>query len=204
MNYAINCKDIDISVISHIYTNCDELQVQLSKYPNFNKFCYKFTRNIVKVIVELSDTPNVMENFNFLNYWIYDQVGKNNFYVNNCDLSESNVIVNIPVLWDNYDEKYKGKFETYRISVSDYNHLKSLYDCSQDYIILRSSKHICENISKTYCCSYIDEVKPGCSNPNGATLCDLFKHIEEAKNSQELLEHVKRDDNDIDKALLKY
>ncbi|SBS91138.1 PIR Superfamily Protein [Plasmodium ovale curtisi] len=149
----------------------------------FKAFCYRFTSNYTNLIAKWIKNYND-ENCEYFNYWTYDRIIKN-LDAHENDISQSKFMGIIRTLWEYYyDNLPKCNFKEYKMSISEFNNMKDLYDYFQNYDTLKRNINSEDNNYKKCYCSYIKEImdvystlENKCRNPNGQIYCTVFNQI---------------------------
>ncbi|SBS99013.1 PIR Superfamily Protein [Plasmodium ovale curtisi] len=181
-----NYKDLNLpKEVNNDDEICDELSPKLHQYSNFSSFCYKLSRNVKNTLLK-SLVSRTQDSCEYLNNWLYDDLIKNGLFENKDNISDTEVIKNIPQVWNVFQQIYVDcKFKTYNMSTSDFYNMKYLYDYSKNYKTLESKITLTDNPCKEYYCSYIKSamdvystVQNDCTTLKNKDLCEIFNRIQ--------------------------
>ncbi|CAG9475303.1 unnamed protein product [Plasmodium vivax] len=174
---------------------CENMSAQGNMPQNFKKFCYILSKNIKEVCKTMN---NLSQNSGYcepLNYWVYDTLIKNELIKNEEDISKSEIINELPKLWDLSNFKQMCEFKKYKMSTTDFRYMNELYDYSKHYSAIEYNQN---NPKDEQCrnqyCSYMkkvekiyDIVKPVCDAKDDNLYCDILRTIPENKIPSALL-----------------
>ncbi|SCA60142.1 VIR protein [Plasmodium vivax] len=146
-----------------------------------------------------------------LNYWVYDTLIKNELLNNKKDISESEIIKELPKIWDHYSCMQNCILKKYEMSATDFTYMKELYDYTNHYLTIDGHKGTVEVFGcKKYYCSYIDKVDKIynivnglCSSSPSKPYCSLFSKIQQENIPSEYLKQYGCTETDIDDSLVK-
>ncbi|SBT00212.1 PIR Superfamily Protein [Plasmodium ovale curtisi] len=208
-------KSLKIYIMYDLYNNpenvgsqnekCDDLQEQLSKYPNFKNLCYKISKNLIGTCTSLNNSDKNTGSCVYLNYWLYDLLIKNKMLDNSDNISASEVIQKLPYLWT--ETNYNGKCELtqYNISTSDFNLMKILYDYSFNYLTIDEIKdNPYYSECKRHYCTYINIInhfyntaEAECDTKPEKAYCDKFNEVKSKKDPNKLFLSLKCTKDDV-------
>ncbi|SBS94424.1 PIR Superfamily Protein [Plasmodium ovale curtisi] len=188
--------------------HCKEENGEIYKDHLFKNLCYKFATNFTYLIINWGRHEN-NDKCKYLNLWVYDKL-IHNFNINQEDISQSDIIKDINKLWNNYSELFPAcSFKNYKISVSEFNNMKYLYDYSQNYDTLKHRSDTTDIDCKKYYCSYIKKnievyttVKDECSSHKDTELCKIFKLIKDDKKPDALFTEFACSSEHVDNNLI--
>ncbi|CAI7722598.1 PIR protein [Plasmodium vivax] len=193
------------------HTNkCDELNRKVSVTNNLSDFCHKLHRNLIQVSVNSNGTTGNSENCEFLNYWLYYTLLKNNLLENKNNIAESEVIKNLDELWGEADINNKCELTKYNMNIKYFKYTKELYDYSKNYENIYENKDEEDtNICRKYYCSYIHNAKKiykflesVCSSQNSKPYCNMFKEVTTNKNPNDLYDQFNCSEEYVEESLL--
>ncbi|VUZ99364.1 PIR protein [Plasmodium vivax] len=190
---------------------CERLSVQGNMPKNFKNFCYILSKNIKEVCKTMDNPSRNGDLCEPLNYWVYDTLIKNKLLKNEEDISKSEIINELPKLWDLSNFKQMCEFKKYKMSTTDFRYMKELYDYSKHYsaIEYNQNNHRDHQCRKQYC-SYIkkvkkiyDTVKPFCAAQNNKPYCEILRKIPVDKIPNVFLEGYQCSDNEMNDDYIK-
>ncbi|SCO74573.1 VIR protein [Plasmodium vivax] len=140
-----------------------------------------------------------------LNYWVYDTLIKNKLLKNEEDISKSEIINELPKLWDFSNCKQKCEFKKYEMGVTDFIYMKELYDYSKHYSAIEYNRKIPEDEQcRNQYCSYMkkvekiyDIVKPVCDAKDDNLYCQILSTIPVDKIPKVFLEAYQCSNDEI-------
>ncbi|KMZ76977.1 hypothetical protein PVIIG_05875 [Plasmodium vivax India VII] len=190
---------------------CDELKRKLSKRDNISEFCYKLHGNIKEVSDTTFGTTRNNAYCEFLNYWLYYTLLKNNLLDNKYNIAESEFIKNLDELWKDADHNNMCDLTKYNMNIKYFKYTKELYDYSKNYENIIESKN--ENdayLCRKYYCSYIEHAKniynsleSDCTSKNNKPYCNMFNEITKDKDPNSLFVQFHCSQEHVDESLLK-
>ncbi|CAG9485494.1 unnamed protein product [Plasmodium vivax] len=188
---------------------CDELKRKLSKKNNISDFCYKLHRNISGVSARTTGPTKNSEDCEFLNYWLYFTLFKNDLLDNKNNIADSKFIRNLDELWKEADIKSKCDLKKYNMNIKYFKYTKELYDYSKNYDNIYKIKDGTDtNLCRNYYCSYIDNAKKiykflenNCSEKS-EPYCNIFNEITTNKNPNKLFHEFNCSETYVDESLL--
>ncbi|SBT52577.1 PIR Superfamily Protein [Plasmodium ovale wallikeri] len=189
---------------------CEQLYKELPNYPIFNSLCYKLSRNLIDVCIVLRNENENTGSCEYLNYWLYDLLLKNNMLDNLDNLSSSEIIQKLPQLWTATNYNKKCDLTQYDISASDFNLMKILYDYSFNYLSIHGIKDDqIDNECRRHYCTYINTIinffksaSTQCEITLNKKYCTIYNEIRDKKNPNKLYSTLNCTDNDIDNKLI--
>ncbi|KMZ89679.1 hypothetical protein PVMG_06233 [Plasmodium vivax Mauritania I] len=190
---------------------CEKLSVETNMPKKFKNFCYILSKNIEEACITMNSLPQKSGLCEPLNYWVYDTLIKNELLNNKKDISESEIIKELPKIWDHYSCMQNCILNKYNMSVTDFKYMKELYDYTSHYLTIDKYKSIIDAIGcKERYCSYINKVDKIynivnglCSSSPSKPYCSLFSKIQQENIPSEYLKQYGCTETDIDDSLVK-
>ncbi|KMZ83537.1 hypothetical protein PVBG_00617 [Plasmodium vivax Brazil I] len=226
LNYGINLlqeNDIEILTSYKIYkvfnrtrrqildkNKCDELKRKLSKTDNISEFCYILHENIKEVSDTTAGTTKNNSYCEFLNYWLYYSLFKNDLLDNTNNIAESEFIKHLDELWKDADNNNMCDLTKYDMNIKYFMYTKELYDYSKNYDnIYKIKDNQDTDLCRKYYCSYIENAKKiynslmlDCFSEKNKPYCNMFNEITTDKNPNTLFDQFRCSKEHVDESLL--
>ncbi|SBT02928.1 PIR Superfamily Protein, partial [Plasmodium ovale curtisi] len=170
---------------------CILLRNEFNEYPNIYKFCMRLRGNLDYFEQLKSDNLFEKDKCQYFNCWIYDNLLKLGFDLDNTN--SSSIINKIKQYFSEYDVPKDYQCELFDVDTNKYKKMKTLYDYALDFsiILFYIKEHGCSKENDKYVKNIraiYEEVKSNCSKTDKESYCIVWEHINKVYKYENILE----------------